>query len=346
MSWIAAHGRAQRVSLRCSIVSTRPGQPGQKKTMDILSPILHTLRLTAGRYTQADLAAPWGIRFLRRVCVMFHAVEHGSVWLAVEEHAEPLLLGSGDLVLLPHGHEHSLTDRRNGRSRVVEFSDGGRFKFSDRPGERARFVCGEIHLQDMVAHPLLAHLPPILLIRSLPGQAGAESLQLTLRSLALEAARDDPGVHSVITRLTEVLFVQALRHWIAHHAPARAGWLAGLADPAIARALALIHQQPGVAWTVGDLAQGVAMSRAVFARRFTELVGEPPIAYLTRWRMHLAATALRDQPHASITEIADGAGYDSVAAFNRAFRKIVGTTPGRWRRSAEPEASTSASTAA
>jgi AraC-like DNA-binding protein len=305
--------------------------------MDILSPVLHTLRLSAGRYTRADLAAPWGIRFLRRDCVMFHVVDHGTCWLAVEGEAEPLQLESGDLVLLPHGHDHSITHAPGAPARVVEFDDANRFKVNTRPGARARFVCGEIHLEEIVAHPLLGYLPAIVRIHG-TGDPARESLQLTLRSLALEAGREEPGVHSVITRLTEVLFVQALRVWIASHAATRAGWLAGLRDPAIARALARLHEAPGVPWTVAGLAHEVAMSRAVFARRFTELVGEPPIAYLTRWRMYLAATTLRDQPRASITEIAERAGYDSVAAFNRAFRKIMGTTPGRWRRSDAPAA--------
>lgn len=316
--------------------------------MDVLSPVLDTLRLSAGRYCCSELSVPWGIRFLERRCAMFHVVDRGSLWLRVEGESAPLALSGGDLVLLPHGTEHSLSDSVNRGARVVEFRDDHRFVVDsrDKDGPRTRFVCGEIHLEEMVAHPLLVHLPRVMHIRS-DSDVPVESLQLTLRALGVEASRDEPGVESVITRLTEVLFVQALRAWLRTNSAIDTGWLAGLTDPSIAKALALIHRQPAAPWTVASLAEEVGMSRSVFARRFGELVGEAPIAYLTRWRMYLAATTLRDHPHAAIAEVAESSGYDSAAAFNRAFRKVIGTTPGQWRRSTGtavvPEAASAAS---
>jgi len=152
-----------------------------------------------------------------------------------------------------------------------------------------------------------------------------------VRLMAVEAGERRPGGEAVITRLGDILVVQAIRSWIETDPAARTGWLGALQDPQIGRAITLIHREPARAWTLASLADAVAMSRSAFAARFTELVGEPAMAYVTRWRMHLALDALKQQG-STVGELADRLGYRSEAAFARAFKRVIGTPPGAIRR--------------
>jgi AraC-like DNA-binding protein len=301
---------------------------------DVLSEVLSSLRLRGALYCSSELSAPWGITFEARACAAFHVVDRGSCWMRLPGQ-EPLALRGGDLVLLPHGDEHTLSDTPRGRGRVVDFKDHpgvcGPQVCWGGGGVKTSLVCGEIHVEEEESRPVRSQLPGVMLIRGGEGRA-SEWMQPTLKFLASEAGSARTGSYAVITRLVELLFMQALRDWVEGGAPLARGWLAGLRDPSVARALALIHRTPGHAWTVESLARGAGLSRSAFAERFTSAVGEAPLGYLTRWRMQRAAAWLRTERTASMSEIAGRVGYDSEAAFSRAFKRVVGVPPRHVRK--------------
>lgn len=307
---------------------------------DVIASVLGTLRLTGARYCASDLSAPWGITFRERKNPVFHVVDRGAAWLILPGQV-PLALAGGDVVMLAHGTEHTLADQPKRPSRIVDFSDHPQIKNGGGParwpgdGPRTMLVCGEFHVEGPTVHPLLEELPPLLLLRA--GEA-SEWLSMTLRLLGHEAMGMEPGAGAVMARLVEVIFVQCLRGWLRSHGEMQRGWLYALREPAVGRALALLHDQPEHEWTVEELGRQVGLSRSVFAERFAEAVGEPPLSYLTRWRMHLAATRMLAAPRLSIKSIAAAVGYQSEAAFNRAFRKLTGQPPARWRAEREPVA--------
>ena len=182
------------------------------------------------------------------------------------------------------------------------------------------------------ARNLVASLPATIYVEA-PSSPQAEWLQSTLRLMAAEAKELRPGGEEVVTRLGDILVIQAIRSWIETDPAARAGWLGALQDRQIGRAISLIHREPAREWTVASLARELAMSRSAFAARFTELVGEPVMQYVTRWRMHLALSALREE-RVTVAELASRLGYRSEAAFSRAFKRVVGVPPGAVRREA------------
>ena len=193
-------------------------------------------------------------------------------------------------------------------------------------------MCGAVRFDHPAAHNLVAVLPDVIRVDAGSGPE-AEAMQGTLRLLAAEARVPRPGGAAVVTRLADILVIQILRAWIETAPGAEAGWLGALRDPQIGEALRLMHADPARDWTVASLARELAMSRSSFAARFTELVGEPAVAYLTRWRMQVAATALREDG-ASVAELAGALGYRSEAAFARAFKRVVGSAPGAVKREA------------
>jgi AraC-like DNA-binding protein len=299
---------------------------------EVVSDVLAPLRIASGRYTRADLTSPWGIRFAARDVPMFHAVDRGRCVLRVEGEPSPIALAQGDVVLLPHGHGHALTDVPERRAHLVDFEDGKRLiEAPDRPGaERARFVCAEVAVDAFASRSLLASLPPVLVIRA--GVGGA--LASLLSALAEEAGARMPGSHEMLRRLIEVAFLQALRVWLVTSDAPSLGWIRGLRDPHLARALAVMHGAPGQSWTLARIARRAGTSRATLARRFAEIVGQTPLAYLTRLRMERAARQLADDPERSLDDVAASHGYRSVAAFSRAFKRAIGTSPGALRREA------------
>lgn len=307
---------------------------------DVITSVLGTVRITGARYCASDLAAPWGITFRERPNPVFHVVDRGAAWLILPGQV-PLALAGGDVVLLARGTEHTLADQPKRAAHVVDFADHPQIRGGGGParwpgeGPRTMLVCGEFHVEGPTLHPLLAELPPLLLLRA--GEA-SEWLSLTLRLLGHEAMGMDPGAAAVMARLVEVIFVQCLRGWLRSHAGAQRGWLYALREQNVGRALALLHARPGHEWTVEEMGQKVGLSRSVFAARFAEAVGEPPLLYLTRWRMQLAATRMLSAPRLSIKSIAATVGYQSEAAFNRAFRKLTGQPPARWRAEHVPAA--------
>jgi AraC-like DNA-binding protein len=262
----------------------------------------------------------------------FHVATSGSFQLEAPD-GGARTLAAGDLALVPHGEGHVLVsdpgapapgildlDREIVSERYEVLRHGG-------GGAPTTLICGAVRFDHPAARQLLASLPPIVIVEAAgPWMAG------TLQLMADEARELRPGGEAVITRLGDILVIQAIRSWIETDPAARTGWLGALQDPQVGRALALVHREPARDWTVAGLAGEVAMSRSAFAARFTELVGEPAMAYVARWRMHLALNALRDEG-ATVGELADRLGYRSEAAFSRAFKRIIGVAPGAARYS-------------
>jgi len=199
-------------------------------------------------------------------------------------------------------------------------------------GAETQLVCGSFRLERADAHPLLEFLPPLLHLRPAEN-AAAEWMEATLRFLARETREARPGTETIVSRLTDVLFVQVLRAWIETAPEGRGGWLGALRDRQIGAALAHLHRSPDRGWTNASLAEAVGMSRSRFAARFTALVGEPPLTYLSRWRLETAAGLLGDGA-LGLAEVAARVGYESEAAFSKAFRRRFGTPPGAYRRRA------------
>lgn len=295
----------------------------------VLSELVSTLRFSAGRYACSDLGAPWGIAFAARSSAIFHVVERGACWLRLGGEA-PIALGPGELVLLPRGDEHALADEPDRSARLVDFDaqPDGRVRARGGAGARTRLVCGELRIDDRAAHPLLVGLPRVVHVRATVERGWLEP---TLALIAAEASEPRSGASVVVARLSEALFVQAVRAWAEERGGGTGGWSGALRDPAVARALASIHAEPARPWTLDALARTAGVSRTLLAERFARTVGEPPGTYLVRWRMALAARALRDEPSASIADVAARVGYESESSFGRAFKRVHGTSPARHR---------------
>jgi AraC-like DNA-binding protein len=305
---------------------------------DPLGEALHVLRMSGSFYSRCVFSAPWGLVLPAFPdSMMFHVVMSGHCWLEVDSH-EPLLLAPGDFALVPHGEGHQLVSEP-GQPGVGLF-DTPRQEISERyeiihlagGGAPTTLLCGTISFDHPASRQLVALFPRVISVES-SGSAQAEWLRSTIRLLADEARELRPGGETVITRLADILVIQAIRAWIEQDPAAQSGWLGALRDRQIGHALALIHRDPARDWTVARLANEVAMSRSAFAARFTQLVGETPIHYLTRWRMQVALDLLRDE-EATVGELALRLGYQSEAAFSRAFKRVHGTSPGAVRRSA------------
>lgn len=306
--------------------------------MDVLTDVLQTVRVSAMCYGQVELTAPWGLRAEQAEDAIFHVVLRGSCVLEVDGVDGVVGLSSGDVFALPDGTAHVLRDCPTTPARpIAEMfaeppADGGRVRAYGGGGAASTLVCGCFRFEDRRNNPLLSVLPPLVLIRGRDGRA-VDWLEPTLRFIAAEADSDRPGAQTVISRLADILFIQLVRAHLASASEAERGWLKALAEPQIGAALSLIHHDPAHAWTVASLAQRVGMSRSTFAGRFTELVGEPPLHYVTRWRMQKAAGLLREG-RATLADIADRVGYESEAAFSKAFKRWMGSAPGAYRKAA------------
>ena len=308
---------------------------------DPLGEALHVLRMDGVFYCRSELGEPWGMTLPATPgCLWFHVVTSGGCRLTVEgggggrgtEH----VLRPGELALVPHGAGHVLRHAPDAlapdiRSIPHSMLDG-RYALLRHGGDGpvTRMVCGAVRFGHPAARELVERLPG--LIRVEPSPRG-DRVQDTLRLIAAEIEDGRPGSEAVITRLADVLVIQAVRDRLEQDADARTGWLGVLADERIGHALAAVHREPERAWTVATLAATAAMSRSAFAARFTGLVGEPAMTYVTRWRMHAAVDVLSGGD-ATVAEVAHRFGYRSEAAFARAFVRVVGEPAGRVRRRA------------
>jgi len=305
------------------------------ESTDVLTEVLSTLGIQGRVFCCSELSAPWSIALPASGLAHFHVLEQGSAWLQLDGERTAVPLASGDFIMLPHGGGHVLSDSPETPPVLLEHlllqRQGGSPRIAQGGGSaETRLICGSFHFAHAAESPLLPLLPPLLHIRGDAGQAEAW-LASTLQLLAFEARHARPGVQTVISRLTEIMFVQAVRVWMASQPAGQGGWLGALRDPHIGAALGLIHRAPERPWSVAALARAVAMSRSPFAARFTALVGEPPLAYITRWRMHLAARHFRSD-RLSVSDVADRVGYTSAAALSKAFKRCLGVAPGTYRR--------------
>jgi len=308
--------------------------------MDALADILESVHLSGSLYCRSDLSAPWGMDLPASDTTQFHAVRRGRCWLLRDE-ASPIRLETGDMVMLPKGTAHALADDPDTPLRpltdLIACHLPAQMPTGVKPplvfgggGDPTALICGYFRFDAGAAHPLLSVLPAVVHVRGEGGRA-LTWLETTLDLIAQEATAGRPGGEVLINRLTEALFIQVIRAHLEARTSPEPSWLAGLCDPRIASALGLIHREPGEAWTVDTLATRVGLSRSGFSARFRDLVGEPPLHYLTRWRMQVASNHLQDG-RLSLAEVAEAVGYRAEASFSRVFKRMVGVAPGAYRR--------------
>jgi AraC-like DNA-binding protein len=296
--------------------------------VDILSETIAAIRTgnpTSGMFVRH---APWGRAYPVVPGASFHVVLQGSC-LAVPADGEPIALGVCDVLFMPRGADHDLVDRLD--SEVTEKAQPGEPREINGPGARTALLCGAYELGRQRSHPLLDELPEFIHLPARPGRH--PSLRAAVDLLAAEVAEPKQGSDAAVPAMLETLLLFILRAWFDERAadePAT-GWAGAFADPAVAAALRAVHEEPARTWTVPDLSEIAGVSRATLARRFTTTVGEPPLAYVTRWRMLTAARLLRDTD-GSLGTIARKVGYTSEFAFAKAFKREYGVAPGQYRR--------------
>ena len=331
---------------------------------DTLSDVLRELRLRGAVFYHIDGTAPWmteappareiipAIMPGAEHMIEFHGVTQGSCWAGIVGEP-PLRLEQGDVILFPHGDPHVVSSAPGMRPHRV---DKGIF-FAPRPpqlpyalslrgseittarldgggGDRSILVCGFLGLDARPFNPLLAALPRTLHVSG--ATLGPDSWVASfLRAAVVESNQRRPGGEAVLERMSEMLFVEVLRRYVDALPAGQTGWLAGMRDPAIGRVLALLHEKPDGPWTLERLAEDAAMSRSTLHDHFVHFIGQPPMQYLAQWRMQVAARLLRDTK-AKLIEVALGVGYESEAAFSRAFKRAVGVAPGAWRAGRRP----------
>jgi len=319
---------------------------------DVLTAVLNMLQFKGQVFCYSRLTAPWAVRMKRKDYAHFHFFEHGDGWVALEETGAEASVAAGDLVILPHGGAHILKDKPGTKAvdvdHLLECRDDHILRYGGG-GLETTTVCGAFSFENQIGSPILPLLPELIHVPREKIQSGTW-LESTLKLLAHEAQYPREGSGSIIGHVTGIIFVQAVRAWIESQPQGQGGWLGALRDKQISSALSLMHQKPSEPWTISKLASEVGMSRSPFANRFTSLVGEPPLAYLTRWRMNLAAAYLRDD-QLRIREIAERVGYESQASFTNAFKRSFAVSPREYKErnkatvSSPPGESVSASAA-
>jgi AraC-like DNA-binding protein len=314
--------------------------------VDALSDVLRVIRLSGGVFLEAEFTAPWCVSgkiaasdckpFLEapRHVIASHFVAAGCMQLRTDD-SDAIEVRAGEIVLLPHNSAHTFgseliptpvpvreviqVPKQGALARIVH--GGG--------GETTQLLCGFLG-SDTPFSPLLSALPPVLKLNVRSTASGAW-IESSFRFAASQIAAGHLGSTTVIAKLSELLFVEAVSQFVTSLPAERRGWLAGLRDPQIGRALSMLHARPTEAWTAEALALEVDMSRSSFAERFSSVVGQPPMQYLALWRMHMAAQSLREG-HRSVAQVGASIGYESEAAFSRAFKRQFGESPGAWRK--------------
>jgi AraC-like DNA-binding protein len=320
---------------------------------DPLSEVLRTVKLTGALFFLVDATSPWGVDVppahdfgaiilpTAQHVVSYHIILRGAGYASVPGVA-PMRFGAGDIIVFPHGDPYAMLSRPGQapeltpESSLAFFRDmaAGKLPFVVQEGgggpERAQFVCGFLGCDVRPFNPLLGMLPRLLHMTRSVGEH--QDLLDHLIDLTLaEAQVRNPGGESIRLGLSELIFIEVVRRYVATRGEDSAGWLAGLRDPAVGRALALLHDSPADPWSLDALARRIGVSRSVLAERFVRLVGYPPMQYLVRWRMQLAARALTDGTK-KVSAIGQDVGYESEAAFSRTFKRIAGVSPAAWRK--------------
>jgi AraC-like DNA-binding protein len=318
----------------------------QDVNVDALSELLRVVKLSGALFYRSRCTAPWCLNAPRSTAfapyvapwathiIEFHHISAGRAYVRVGEETTPL--EAGDIVMIPHGDEHQMGNGTGGRSidgnaampalmsgklHLAEFGGGG---------EETGLVCGYLACDADLIRPVLSGLPRVLRINLRADESG-EWFENTLRHAVEQAAAARPGSAVFLAHLAEALFADVLRRYLASLPEGRTGWLAGSGDPAVGRALAVLHRRPAHDWSLDELARETGVSRSVLTERFTRYLGVAPMSYLTDWRLELGAEILRTTSR-SVQAIAMEAGYESEAAFNRAFKRRFSAPPARYRR--------------
>jgi len=302
---------------------------------DIVADVVATTRSGSLMYSRNRFHAPWGAAFPAANLANFHVITTGACWLTADG-ADPVQLTGGDVALIPSGAAHELADTPQRPTRPMSEICGRTLDDGAPPsdvviegdGPATAWICGGYRLAAGVRHPLTSVLPDVLVIPA--AKARGTGLSAAVDLIAAEVDGNDPGAPAVMASLVDLLLVYLLRTWFAEHHD-DASWGRALADPTVGAALSLIHADPGQPWTLDTLARATRTSRATLTRRFADLTGQSPMAYLTAWRMSLAARRLRDGD-ATVRQIARELGYDSEFAFARAFKRATGSAPGQYRK--------------
>jgi AraC-like DNA-binding protein len=333
-------------------MAERPALRRAGVTTDVLSDVLGAIHLTGAVYFDFELSSPWVAEAppsrdiaatvmpgSERV-IEYHLIARGACWGHAIGH-EPIRLNEGDFIVFPQGDPHVLSSAPGMRAApnvsmfarqttplplVYDLGGGG--------ADRARIVCCFLGCDERPFNPLLASLPPVIHLSAAGHDLTTGRLAALVNMALRESGSARAGSENILARLAELMFVDALRRYLEALPPVQTGWLAGLRDPVAGQALAALHARPARAWTVEALAHDVGVSRSVLADRFTEMVGQPPMQYLALWRMQLASRRLAEGGH--VSSVAAEVGYESEAAFSRAFKKLVGQPPGTWRRTTAP----------
>lgn len=282
--------------------------------VDPLQDVLHAVRIQPQVFRRETCAPPYHLSYSAAQVSGVHLVEQGTCWLS-SEGGTPLPLGAGDLVVVSNTRRYALLDAPDGAARGVGIT----------------LVQGEFRAEQNIVYPIFSLLPPLIHVPSQNGQP-VYWLATALGGIASEAAGQRPGYTAVISRLMDVLFIMVMRSWIDQQRPGEGGWLSALYDPQLGKVLHAVHADPGHDWSLETLARIATMSRSVFVERFTTLVGEPPMKYLTRWRVQLATTWLGDDAQLTIEQMARRLGYASPFAFSKAFKRLMRLSPTDFRR--------------
>ena len=316
--------------------SDRDGRPGWGSSSDPLSSVLLDLRLTGTFFCNSEFARPWSLEIAERDFASFHFVATGDCWLQTARkgrRAETVNLHPGDLVLVPRSPRQVLSSNKRKTRTPIDDLPASRLADSAssvRVGGAARWlvVCGGVRFEGFAATTLVNLLPEVVVLR---GTGASPIVASALEAMRQESLAARPGSVTLMTRLADVVVIQAIRAWI-EQADLRSGWLAALRDPQIGRPMAEVHRRPEDAWSVAMMARLAHLSRSRFSQRFAALTGEAPMQYVTKVRMHRAREQLRAE-RVGISELATRFGYESAPAFARAFKRHTGQSPGAVRRS-------------
>jgi AraC-like DNA-binding protein len=314
--------------------------------MDVLSEVLKVVKLQGALFYNGEFSSPWSVyaapsRRLARYfgtdaeyVIIYHLLTEGRASVRLEN-GQRFALEAGDIVMFPHGDTHIVengppTKTVDDSEHLVEIlSQGLKLWRVGGGGEVTRFVCGYMACDSRLGQVLLSGLPAVFKI-SIRNNASGQWLENSIRFSVDQADRWQAGGEAVLAKLSEVLFIETLRAYIAQLPPEQTGWLASARDPEVGRALALVHRNPAQGWTIASLAKGAGISRSVLAERFRHYLNQSPMAYLTCWRLQLGAQMLSSTSY-SVGQIAAEVGYESEAAFNRAFKRQFGVPPARFR---------------
>jgi AraC-like DNA-binding protein len=316
--------------------------------MDAFSEILSGVKLNGAVFFNAEFSAPWGFSVppSKQMSIastlapgtahflLYHLVVDGSAVVEMAD-GQALDLKSGDIVIFPNGDAHDMSSKGAKRP-FPNYGISDKIVARDLSplhagggGETSRFVCGYMICDPHISRPILSGLPPVFKVNIRTDRSG-QWLESSILHLVEEAISGRVGSEAMLAKLSEVLFVDTLRRYVAGLPEQQRGWLTGARDPIVGKSLGLMHRRIAHPWTIASLADEVGISRSALVERFTRYLSQPPMAYLTRWRLQLAARSL-ERTSRGVAEIAGDVGYESEAAFNRAFKREFGQPPGRYR---------------